>query len=184
MNESTRAPSQFLVNLIKFGNKVQLFQTFLGVAFVLCFFSFVIIDVASRTMMRPVIWAQEIAILGFIWAIMIGSGIMMRKGKHFKIDIVVTLLSERGKNILNIIKLFIIMAFAIFLIWSGMQFAMFGIARVSIPSGIQLIFWTVSFPVSGVFFLYYVLEGIISNVNGWEVSELIKYSNPNGEEQK
>ena len=177
----TRQPPPFLRGLIGFGDKLQKIQIFFGTFVVISFFVFVTLDVAARTLKTPVIWAQEVAVFSYIWAVLTGSGIALRKGTHFKIDIILNLLPRVAQNVLNIFSSLLVGVFAWLMIGPGMKFAMMGIKRVSNPSGIPLIYPSIAFPICGVFFLYYLIESLVCNSCGWQTSELLAALSSEGE---
>lgn len=169
----TRQPPPFLLSLIGFGNKLQKAQIFFGTFVVISFFLFVTLDVAARTLKSPVIWAQEVAVFSYMWAVLTGAGIALRKGTHFKIDLVLNLLPRLAQSALNILSSLLVGVFAWLMIGPGLKFAMMGIKRVSNPSGIPLIYPSIAFPICGAFFMYYLIESIVCNAWGWQTSELL-----------
>ncbi len=177
----TRQPPAFLRSLIAFGDRLQKVQIFFGTFVVVSFFVFVTLDVAARTLETPVIWAQEVAVFSYIWAVLTGSGIALRKGTHFRIDLLLNMFPRGLQNFLNIVASLLIAVFAWLMIGPGLQFAMMGIKRVSNPSGIPLIYPSIAFPICGVFFAYYLLESIVCNACGWQTAELLRKPSEGGE---
>ncbi len=176
----TRRPPPFLRGLIAFGNRLQKAQTFFGIFVVVSFFAFVTLDVAARTLHRPVIWAQEMAVFSYIWAVLTGSGIALRKGTHFRIDLLLNMFPRVMQNVLNVVSSLLIGVFAWLMIGPGLRFALMGIKRVSNPSGIPLIYPSIAFPICGVFFGYYLLESLLCNACGWQTSEVLAAVEPEG----
>jgi TRAP-type C4-dicarboxylate transport system permease small subunit len=174
----TRKPPAFLLKLIGFGNKLQKMQIFFGTFVVVSFFAFVTLDVAARTLKAPIIWAQEVAVFSYMWAVLTGSGIALRKGTHFRIDMLVNLMPRIAQNVLNVVSSLLIGVFAWLMIGPGLDFAMMGIQRVSNPSGIPLIYPSIAFPICGVFFLYYLIESLVCNLCGWQTADLLAEAKP------
>jgi hypothetical protein len=50
-----------------------------------------------------------------------------------------------------------------------------GIKRVSNPSGIPLIIPSIAIPIAGVFFLYFLVEGLLCTLAHWKVADIKEY---------
>jgi len=169
-----RVPQPYLQKMVSFGNTIENIQFLVGIFCVVCFVAFVTLDVSARSISEPVIWAQEVAMFTYVWAIFLGSSILVRRDLHFKIDILLRLL-PRLRRALRLINLLLAIVFAYVLIVPGWQFAMMGIKRVSNPSGIPLIVPTIVIPIAGVFFLYFLLEGFVCTLARWTVADVRQY---------
>jgi TRAP-type C4-dicarboxylate transport system permease small subunit len=167
-----RKPKDYLVRLVALGDRIEGVQMFIGVFCVVSLLSFATLDVFFRTLNRPIVWAQEVATFSYIWAIFMGSGIAIRRGSHFEIDLLVTLLPGVVKRYLQILKHLFILIFTYLLVGPGLEFAMLGIKRVSNPSGIPLIIPSIAIPFAGLFVAYYLVEAIACYWEGTEVGAL------------
>ncbi len=148
--------------LLKFGGLMML-------GFVLTVFT----DVLFRVAFTPIVWMAEVSVLLYMWAIFIGSAIAFRRGVHFTID-VLKFKNKTINNIINAIAYAVSVAFVIILLYYGWQFAMKGLKKLSLPSGIPLIYFRMCFPVSGFFMIYYCFEGIIKSIKGYNKTEEAK----------
>ena len=170
--EASAKPKHYLVKLVGWGDRLEAVQMFIGVFCVLSLLSFAALDVLFRTMDKPIIWAQEVATFSYIWVIFMGSGIALRRGTHFEIDMLVTALPHRFTRYLQILKYCFVLIFTYLLIGPGFEFAMMGIKRVSNPSGIPLLIPTIAIPLGGLFIAYYFVEGIACFRENTEVRAL------------
>ena len=152
--------------VIKVGNRVESLQLSVGFILMAGFLLVVAVDVFFRELATPILWSDEVARFSYMWAVFFGSGVALRRGGHFKIDVITAHLRGRARRIFGVIEFVCIATFVWILAISGYDYAMMGIVRVSNPSGIPLIVATACMPVSSVFMAYYVVEGVVSKLAG------------------
>ena len=169
-----RIPQSYLLKIVSIGNKLENIQVFVGIFCVVSFFAFVTLDVFARTIVQPIISAQEIAIFSYVWAVFMGSGIAFRKDSHFKIDFLLNML-PKFKFVFSMINSLLAAVFIYLLIGPGLDFALMGIKRVSNPSGIPMIVPTIAIPIAGLFFLYFLVEGFLCTLAHWRVADIKEY---------
>jgi TRAP-type C4-dicarboxylate transport system permease small subunit len=169
-----RIPQSYLLRMVSIGNKIENVQIFVGIFCVVSFFTFVTLDVFARTILHPIISAQEIAIFSYIWAVFMGSGVAVRKDSHFKIDFLLNMLPDL-KVVFSVINFVLAIVFVYLMIGPGLEFALMGIKRVSNPSGIPLIIPSIAIPIAGVFFLYFLVEGLLCTLAHWKVADIKEY---------
>ena len=155
--------------VIKVGNRVESLQLYVGFILTAGFLLVVAVDVFFREVATPILWSDEVARFSYMWAVFFGSGVALRRGGHFKIDVITVNLHGNAKKICDVIQYICTATFVLILAFSGYEYAMMGLNRVSNPSGIPLIIATACIPVSSVFMAYYVVEGIISKLAGVDV---------------
>jgi TRAP-type C4-dicarboxylate transport system permease small subunit len=68
-------------------------------------------------------WSEELARYCFIWLVYLGISYGVKKQRHIKVDIVLILLKDKWKIVLNIIANLIFLAFAVFVIIYGYSIA-------------------------------------------------------------
>ena len=68
-------------------------------------------------------WSEELARYCFIWLVYLGISYGVKKQRHIKVDVVLILLKDKWKVVLNIIANLIFLAFAIFVIVYGYSIA-------------------------------------------------------------
>ncbi|PYZ92190.1 TRAP transporter permease DctQ [Salipaludibacillus keqinensis] len=91
----------------------------------LIFFSVImVVAIALQVFMRHVMnsslsWSEELARYCFIWLVYIGISYGVKKQRHIKVDVMLLLLKDKGKIILNIISNVIFLSFAIFVVVYG-----------------------------------------------------------------
>ena len=141
----------------------------LGGITVIGFVFTVFTDVIFRTFFSPIVWMEEVSRLLYMWSIFLGSAVAFRHGAHFKIDIL-HFKNPIVRRTLAVLSYLLSVIFVVVLLYFGYQFALQGIVKKSLPSGIPLIVYRMSFPVSGAFMLLYCIEGMIENIFGIELA--------------
>lgn len=123
---------------LEFGVAVALLATITGLVFsaaVMRFFG------------RPLIWSIDMAQLLFIWLCMIGASRAMREKGHIGIDILVRMLPQRHRLILEIVLSLVILVFLGMLAFEGTKLAMQNMQRTFGDSGISYAWVTMAVPV-------------------------------------
>jgi TRAP-type C4-dicarboxylate transport system permease small subunit len=171
-NNENSGLRDFARKMVEIGNNVEKFQLNMGLVFMVFFVAVVFIDVLFRTAGSPLIASQEIARFAYMWAVFIGSAIALRRGSHFKIDIITMRLTGKVKIFFDCIELICVSVLVVILLVPGFEFALLGLTKVSYPSGIPLIYSSICIPFNALFMIYYMVEGIISRIAGVNITEI------------
>ncbi|WP_088104458.1 TRAP transporter small permease [Halalkalibacter urbisdiaboli] len=92
--------------------------------FLVIFSIVMVVVIALQVFMRYVLdsslhWSEELARYCFIWLVYIGISYGVKKQRHIKVDVVLILLKDKWKIVLNIISNLVFLAFAMFIIFYG-----------------------------------------------------------------
>ena len=77
--------------------------------------------VARYVFNSPTIWAQEVSIIIFMWAMLGGAAYTLQVGKHVKIDLLTVHLSEKTQSVLETITSIIGMLFSAYVTFQGIE---------------------------------------------------------------
>ncbi|MDR9769165.1 TRAP transporter small permease [Acetomicrobium sp.] len=77
--------------------------------------------VARYVFNSPTIWAQEVSIIIFMWAMLAGAAYTLQVGKHVKIDLLTVHLSEKTQSVLETITSIIGMLFSAYVTFQGIE---------------------------------------------------------------
>ncbi|MBF7082556.1 TRAP transporter small permease subunit [Desulfallas sp. Bu1-1] len=153
-NTSRGQAEQAVAKLTALGDVLEKMQLAIG-SFLLAFFlTVVLVDVVMRESGHPVVWLQDVARFAFMWTVFFGAAIGFRHGTHYRIELFA------GNKFLTPFVFLCQAIFILVLIIYGYQFAMMGLERVAMPSGIPIFYSAVSIPLAGLFMLYYLVESI------------------------
>lgn len=145
---------QAVNKLTALGNTLEKVQLVVGSLLLAFFLAVIFFDVVMRESGRPIVWLQDVARFAFMWTIFFGAAIGLRRGTHYRIEILSHI------NFLKPIVFICQAVFIIILIFYGYQFALMGLERVAMPSGIPIFYSAISIPLAGIFMLYYLVESI------------------------
>ena len=109
------------------------------------------------------IWTEEMARFLFIWTIMIGAMIGVRKSTHFEVD-VLPLLPPRAEALARLAGRLGVLAAALVFVWAGIHFTQFAWNRISELAELPLWLIYVAWPVTGVTWLVFLGEQLLDDV--------------------
>jgi TRAP-type C4-dicarboxylate transport system permease small subunit len=124
---------------------------------VIILISVVFLQVLARFVFHwEVLWTLEVAIFCFVWTIMLGSAIAVRRGLHYTIDVF-----PRQHFFIKLMGYLGILILALIFAWYGTIFAIAEWKRFSQPSMIRITFFVSSIPIMGMSSALFILEKII-----------------------
>ncbi|WP_252502077.1 TRAP transporter small permease [Sporosarcina sp. Marseille-Q4943] len=83
----------------------------------------IFVQVVMRQLDNSLSWSEELARYCFIWLVYIGISYGVKKQRHIKVDVLLVVLSEKWRVILNILSTVLFMVFAIFVVYYGYDIA-------------------------------------------------------------
>lgn len=96
----------------------------LAAALLLAMIALILTNVASRYVLaRPIIWADEIASLSFLWMAMIGAALAIDRGDHLRLTVFLGLFPERVRQVVNALALLLVATFLIAMLRPAFEYA-------------------------------------------------------------
>ena len=95
-------------------NFIARLQISLGVLLLVVFLAATLIQVVTRYLGISVLWTEEIAVNSFIWAMFLGSAVMVKEKKHFGFDALTHHFQGNKRSALVIIQNLIMLIFCLF----------------------------------------------------------------------
>lgn len=133
----------------------------LSVAVFVCIIS---MQVIGRNLLKiPMVWANDLSVVFFVWAVFFGSAIAVRHRAHYVLDF----LPERFAKtncLLDIIGDIAGFIFFYVLIRYGYTFTMMGMSRLSPSMNIPQAYFFACIPLSGCFMTWYTLLNFASDI--------------------
>ena len=111
------------------------------------------------------LWTEEASRFCFVWVIMIGSIIAVRDNTHFNVDILPHPKSKRIEGIYGLMTHSAMLAMAFVFVRYGYEFSRFGVKQTSEISQINMLSIYLAFPVTGVSWVLFLFEHLLSDVN-------------------
>ncbi|WP_216829146.1 TRAP transporter small permease [Alkalihalobacterium elongatum] len=96
--------------------------------FLVIFSMIMVVVIAMQVFMRYIMeaslaWSEELARYCFIWLVYLGISYGVKKQRHIKVDVMLLLLRDKGKIILNIVANLLFLGFALFVVYYGYDVA-------------------------------------------------------------
>jgi TRAP-type C4-dicarboxylate transport system permease small subunit len=137
---------------------------------------FITIGVFVQVVLRYVfsvafIWGEELSLFAFIWCVFLGAGINTWRRTHFSFDFLSGLLRGRAAATQRLLVDLVILAFSVFMLVKGYEFAQVGVKRLSPGLGITMFVPTLIIPVSAVYMTLAALVHTLRDLRGVAGSE-------------
>lgn len=136
-----------------------------GVAAALCLLVFTVIvfvDVLFRQALgTPLLWPSEISVSLFVWSVMLGAAVCSRRKAHLVVEILPSL-SPGIDRALRLLADVIALAFALLVMWTGLNQVLAGLTRFTPMMGFPLWPFLVALPVPAVAMALFSIEHLLA----------------------
>jgi TRAP-type C4-dicarboxylate transport system permease small subunit len=109
------------------------------------------------------IWGEELSLFAFIWCVFLGAAVNTRRRSHFSFDFLAGLLRGRPAAAQRLLVDLVVLAFSLFMLAKGYEFAVLGLKRLSPGLGITMFVPTLIIPVSAVYMTLAVLIDLLKD---------------------
>ena len=131
---------------------------------VFAFVCVISLQVIFRNIFRmPMIWANDVSVILFVWAVFFGSAVAVRHRQHFVMDVLPARF-EKTNCILDIIGSISGYLFFLFLVVYGYNFTIMGFRRLSPTLNIPQAYFFMCIPIAGLFMLWFNTGIFVSDV--------------------
>ena len=107
-------------------------------------------------------WVQYIIPFCFLWMIMFGTAIAVRRNQHFEVDFVANLLTGVPKRIHYMVMLFSVFGGGALITWASVGFVQLGMLKSSPATGTPMIYIYASLLVGGALIMLFALERLVA----------------------
>lgn len=123
----------------------------------------VLVKVVARNYLSvPMLWADEVAVICFIWTVFLGAAVAVRYKRHYTVDLAPNKIKLNLS--LDIIAHIIVLSFIYVMIFHGYTFMVMGFSRLSTALTIPLAYTFAAIPVSGLFMFFFTAEQLIKDI--------------------
>lgn len=123
----------------------------------------IMLQVLSRfVFQQPITWTEESARFAFIWMSALGTSIAVRRGGHFVVDTIATILSRRGLIALGVIIKICIAAVAYVLLVEGADLTALAVDQMAPVLGLPMSWVYAALPVAGALMLLHVAVPVLT----------------------
>ncbi|HWP50553.1 MAG TPA: TRAP transporter small permease subunit [Clostridia bacterium] len=128
------------------------------------FVTVISIQVVFRNLLKlPIIWANDIAVVLFVWSVFFGSAIAVRHKKHYVLEFIPEKYSKLN-CFLDLVGDLSGFLFFLFLIVEGYKYTIMGMSRLSPSIGLPQAYFFMCIPLSGLFMMWFNTGIFVSDV--------------------
>lgn len=118
----------------------------------------VFFQVFNRFVLKaPLAWSEDLAMLLFQWMVFLGAALVVRRMRHFGIELLVRQLPDRARHVLELVVPVIIGLVAIIMVSQGITLLSFNMTRMYGTMDLSYTWAYLPIPVSGVLILIYLV---------------------------
>ena len=110
------------------------------------------------------IWTEELSRFCFIWIILVGAMIALRKNEHFAVDLLPPPKTNKGKAIsLMFVDLMAFGMAVIFVVW-GWPLIKFGLLQTSEMADLPMVLIYMAWPITGITWMLFLSERVVDHI--------------------
>lgn len=152
-------------NFVKvFSDLIEKVCECIGTLSVAAFVVIISLQVVCRNFLKiPMVWANDISVVCFVWAVFLGSAIAVRHRAHYVLAFLPDRF-EKSNCLLDIISNIAGIIFFYVLIRYGSVYTIMGMKRLSTAINIPQAYFFMCIPLSGCFMMWYTLIHMVNDV--------------------
>ena len=136
----------------------------IGTLSVAAFVVIISLQVVCRNFLKiPMVWANDISVVCFVWAVFLGSAIAVRHRAHYVLAFLPDRF-EKSNCLLDIISNIADIIFFYVMIRYGTVYTIMGMKRLSTAINIPQAYFFMCIPLSGCFMMWYTLIHMVNDV--------------------
>lgn len=126
---------------------------------------FVFTAAVMRWMGSPIAWSVDVAQLLFVWLIFLGANRALRENRHIGVDFFVKRMSDKTREIIDILLYVLMLGFLIYLSWYGILLSLENAIRQINSLSISYAYISASVPVGCFIMSITVISRIWSSIS-------------------
>lgn len=147
------------MQLHKICNYVQAISVVIAAILLMVLAVGVLFQVVSREILKiSVTWVEEIVKFSFMWSAMLGASILVRKQRHFSVNILSGVKSERFHNAIAVLGHVSVLFVSFCLFFYGLKFAQMGMVKFSPVLQIRMVWVYCAIPGAAILMMLYAIE--------------------------
>ena len=157
----------------KAANVVEKIQCTFSMVLFIVFLICIVVQVLTRYVpFIKITWTEEIAVYSFIWAILMGAAVELKRNEHFSFEVLRGSLKGFPKLMLELVIYALILAFGVYLTWCGYNLTnkFWSWTLTSLPGVSQRYTWS-SLIVCGATMVFYCINGIFEQIELYRKGE-------------
>jgi TRAP-type C4-dicarboxylate transport system permease small subunit len=146
-------------------NALERVQIFVGTIAISIFLITVIIQIGARFAKVAVMWAQDVSVYSFVWAVFMGASVAVNSEQHFAFDSLREKLKGRWKTAHAILILLLMLIFTLALSKYGIDVTrrFWNYQWVNLPNMKMGYVW-ITLPITGITMSFYIFAHLFENI--------------------
>ncbi len=148
---------------------IEKLQSILTNAFFVATIVVVSFQVLNRFWFKlPIVWTADLAVLCFIWLGFLSASVSVRRYGHFRVTILLDLkkLEGRGKRVLELFSLIVIVAVSAMLVFEGTRTTLAGLHETAPGLRVSMAWGYIAVPLCSLTALLFALEKMWQQLSG------------------
>ena len=145
----------------------------------------VALQVLNRVALHlPIIWSEEVARFLFLWVVMLGAALSVKRRRHFVLVVLPRRIgTQRGPLafLVDMVPDACVLGFALFLFVQGIIYVRAGTLRTGTNSEINMALVYAAIPVFAVLSVIYSIRNLVADYRAWRVGAEIRPTPPPAE---
>ena len=137
----------------------------------------VALQVLNRLVLHwPLIWSEEAARFLFLWVVMLGAAMGVRRRRHFVLDLWERRREERPgalRFVLDVVPHACVLGYSVFLLIQGIGYARTGLFRTASNSGVNMSFVFAAIPVFAALSIAYAFANLLADYRAFRTGRLV-----------
>ncbi len=158
----------------KYVDFLQKLQGFWGVLLCIGLTLVVFLQVVTRYVFHaPFLWSEEVARYLFLWVVMMGASMSVKKERHFIIELfkVEEIRNRNLRKLLRLIPNLSILVFALLMAILGYEYFLVSKFRMGVNLQISMQYVFIAIPIAGVSMVIYNLYHLVNFIKGWDTNK-------------
>ncbi|NLJ99253.1 MAG: TRAP transporter small permease [Tissierellia bacterium] len=126
---------------------------------------------------KPLVWAEEYALISMVWMTFIGASVGYEANSHLGVDLLLTILPNTPKKIVEILTEIMVMPFFIALIVGGATMVNTTKGSITPALNISVAFQYLPALVGGILLLWFNIEKLIIKIKNFKNDEVLNVNN-------
>lgn len=154
----------------KISNTIEKIQCIFSMALFVVFLLCIVIQILTRYVpFIKITWTEEIAVYTFIWSILMGAAVELKRNEHFAFEVLRSSLKGKAKLALELVIYTIIFAFSLYITYCGVMLTkqFWNWSLTSLPNISQRFTWS-SLIVSGATMALYSFNNMLEQIKEYK----------------
>lgn len=134
----------------------------------------VFLGVVARFAKRPLVWAEEFALISMVWLTFIGASLAYEANSHLAVDLLLIILPNKATKVVELITEFIVMPFFIVLTVGGIKMMITTAKSITPALHISVAFQYMPAFVGGAIMVMFNIEKIITKIKNLKNDNIIE----------